>query len=165
MLKKFLSAALLFFAFQRLYSQDESNLTKQFKCFNQSAFSTLDFLISDRETGEYEPMAEWSERVSSSDIVRKKFPLEEDYQYVILLATEPGVDASALEIRNSAGEKLEYEYKVNDLDRNQITFFFTAPDDDIYQISFRTVTSKQPAVCMYMAILKGEIDPESGGQE
>src|SRR5437762_6188111 len=104
-------------------------------------------------------MAEWSEKVSSEKIIRKWFPLEEGFQYAILLSTEENVDATAIEIRDSEGDKLEYTFKINDLDNNQITFFYTPPTDDSYEISFRTVNSSKPATCMYMAIMKGEKDP------
>jgi len=142
------------------YAQDNEHLTKDLKCFERSGYTALDLLMSSREAGNYEVMAEWSEKVSSSEIVTKKYPLEGAFQYVIVLTTESDVDGTAIEIRNGRGEKLEYEYKVTDLDRNQINFFYTPPNDDIYQISFRAVNSHRPSTCMYMAILKGDPDPD-----
>ena len=116
-------------------------------------------MISTRRAGEYIAMAEWSEQVSSEKIIRKWFPMEEGFQYVILLSTEENVDGTAIEIRDSEGKKLEYIFKINDLDNNQITFFYTPPRDDKYEVSFRTVNSHKPSTCMYMAILKGDPDP------
>ena len=104
-------------------------------------------------------VAEWSEKVSSDKIIRKIFPLEGAFQYVFLLSTEENVDGVALEIQDDTGQKLEYITETSSIDNNQIIFFFTAPQDGNYLISFRTVNSRQPATCMYMAILKGEIDP------
>ncbi|MEO5674058.1 MAG: hypothetical protein ABIQ74_05375, partial [Chitinophagales bacterium] len=131
-------------------------LVKDLKCYNKYAFSVLDLLTSSRENGNYKTLAAWSEEVTSDQIVKKIYPLEGDYQYVILLSTEQGVDGTAIEIRNSRGEKLEYVYSVNDLDRNQITYFYTPPINDKYRLNFRVVNGHKKVTCMYMAILKGD---------
>lgn len=141
-------------------AQNTDLLVKDLKCFDKAAFASLDFLISTREIGgEYVPLAEWSEKVSSNTIVRKVFPLEGGIQYVIVLTTEEGVDGTAIEIRNGMREKLEYTSRLNDLDRNQINFFYTPPYDDNYQIGFRVVNSSKPSTCMFMAIFEGDPDP------
>jgi hypothetical protein len=134
-------------------------LTKDLRCFEPGAYSELDFLVSSRESGGYELMAQWSQHVSSDDIIKKRFPMESAIQYVILLSTESSADATAIEIRDSRGEKQEYEYKVSDLDRQQINLFYTPDYDDVYQISFRTINSHRARSCMYMAIMKGDKDP------
>lgn len=141
------------------FGQDLEHLTKDLRCFERSAFSALDLLMSSRESGGYVVMAEWSERVTSDRIVTKRFPLESTIQYVILLTTENGVDGTAIEIRDRRGERVKYEYKVSDLDRNQINLFFTPDRDDTYQLSFRVINEGKPETCMYMAILKGDKDP------
>ena len=141
------------------YAQHTDHLVKDLNCFDKAAFNALDLLISSRSIGEYVPVAEWSEKVNSKTIVKKIFPLEGGVQYVIVLTTEEGVDGTAIEIRNSLREKLEYTSKLNDLDRNQINFFYTPPYDDRYEISFRVVNSHKPATCMFMAIFEGDPDP------
>ena len=142
-----------------LFGQDMEHLTKDIRCYDKVAYSALDLLVSSRESGGYQLMAEWSQRVSSGDIIRKKYPLEGGVQYVILLTTEQGADGTAIEIKDSRGEKQEYESKVTDLDSNQINIFFTPDRDDTYQILFRLVNNHKPQTCMYMAIMKGEKDP------
>jgi len=141
-------------------AQNIDNLVKDLKCYDETAFNAIDMLISSRSAGEYDPVAEWSEKVSSDKIVQKVFPLEGGIQYVIVLTTEENVDGTAIEIRNSLGEKLEYVSEVNDLDRNEINFFYTPPYDDKYRISFRVVNSHKPLTCMYMGIFEGEPDPQ-----
>jgi len=162
MLKFFSCFLIMLLISSRQYAQDMEHLTKDLECFDRTAYSNLDLLISSRESGGYEAMAEWSKKVSSDEIVRKRFPMEGGFQYVILLTTEENVDATAIEIKDSRGEKLEYEYKISDLDRNQINFFYTPPHNDVYQILFKTVNAKKLSTCMYMAILKG--DPDSQEQ-
>ncbi len=142
------------------YSQDMENLTKDLKCFDNAAFSEMDLLVSSRSAGEYEVMAQWSEKVSSDDFVKKRFPLEGGFQFVIILTTENGVDGTGIEIRNSRGEKIDYIYKIDELDNNVINFFFTPPLDDVYSIIFRTVNTHKASSCMFMAILKGEEDSQ-----
>jgi len=142
-----------------LFAQDNEHMVRDLKCYNQSAFRALDLLLSSRETGDYEVLAEWSEKVSSNKIVNKIYPLEGAFQYVIILTTEEGIDGSAIEIRDAEGNKIEYVSRIDDLDKSQINFFFTPPVDDIYQISFRVVNGSKPTTCMYMAIMKGEKDP------
>lgn len=158
-MKKNSLVAFLLFACTFTHAQRSDELVKDLKCFDKSAFTSLDLLISSRGSGEYEPLAEWSEKVTSKTIVRKVFPLEGGIQYVIVLTAEEAVDGTAIEIRNSLGDKLEYTSKVNDLDKNQINFFYTPPYDDNYQISFRAVNSQKATTCMFMAILEGDPDP------
>ena len=158
MMKKIGSILFFIFLAASLHAQDLEHLTKDLKCFDRVAYSALDWMLSTRDAGGYETMAEWSQKVSSNEIVRKKFPLEGGFQYVIILATESDVDATAIEIKDSRGQKLEYESRISDLDRNQINFFYTPPSNDIYQILFRTVNIKKSTTCMYMAIMKGGAD-------
>ena len=159
MKKIFFVSSLLLVACLFAHAQTIDLLIKDLKCYNETAFNAIDLLISSRSAGEYNPLAEWSEKVSSDKIVRKVFPLEGGIQYVIVLTTEENVDGTAIEIRNKMGEQLEYYAEVNDLDRNEINFFYTPPYDDNYQISFRVVNSHKPLTCMYMGIFEGEPDP------
>jgi len=158
-LKKNSLIAFLLLASTFTYAQHTDHIVKDLKCFDKSAFTSLDLLISSRESGEYVPVAEWSEKVTSNTIVRKIFPLEGSIQYVIVLTAEEGVEGTAIEIRNSMGEQLEYTSKVNDLDNDEINFFYTPPYDDAYQISFRLVNGHKATTCMFMAIFEGEPDP------
>jgi hypothetical protein len=135
------------------------DLVKDLRCFDAGAYTTMDLLINSRKSGEYLVIAQWSENVSTEQTIRKKFPLEGDFQYAILLATEFNVDATAIEIRDAQGKKLEYEYKITDLDRNQINFFYTPPYSGAYFLAFRTVNTSKAATCMYMTVMKGEKDP------
>jgi hypothetical protein len=159
-LKKNSLVAFLLFACTFTHAQHTDHLVKDLKCFDMSAFSSLDLLISSRESGEYVPIAEWSEKVTSNTIVWKIFPLEGGIQYVIVLTAEEHVEGTAIEIRNGLGEKLEYTSRLNDLDKNQINFFYTPPYDDAYQIGFRQVNSHKSATCMFMAVFEGDPDPQ-----
>ena len=136
-------------------------MTKDLKCFDQTGFTTLDMMLSDRESGGYLAVAEWSERVSSSQIVRKKYPMEGGIQYMLIVATEQKVDAVGIEVRDSHGTKLEYTHTINELLKNQISLFYTPPYDDDYELSFRVVNSNKPLTCLYMAIMKGDPDPDA----
>lgn len=159
-LKKNSLFTLLFLLCTLARAQDIDHLVKDLKCYDETAFNAIDLLISTRSAGEYDPLAEWSEKVSSDKVVKKVFPLEGGIQYVIVLTTEENVDGTAIEIRNSLGEKLEYTSKVSDLDRNEINFFYTPPYDDNYRISFRVVNTHKPTTCMYMGIFEGDPDPQ-----
>jgi len=159
-LKKISLLLILLSASAFIHAQDEDHLVKDLKCYDETAFNAIDMLISTRSAGEYEPIAEWSEKVSSDKIVKKIFPLEGGIQYVIVLTTEANVDGTAIEIRNGMGEKLEYTSTVDGLNKNEINFFYTPPYDDTYQISFRAVNSHRPTTCMYMGIFEGDPDPQ-----
>ena len=158
-LKKNSIIILLLFACTFAYGQNTDHLVKDLKCFDKSAFTSLDLLISSRGSGEYVPLAEWSEKVTSNAVVRKIFPLEGGIQYVIVLTAEEGVEGTAIEIRNGLKEKLEYTSRLNDLDKNQINFFYTPPYDDNYEIRFRLVNGHKSPTCMFMAIFEGDPDP------
>lgn len=131
-----------------------------FKCFNKGAYQTFDFLKSTRSYGGYEPENEWSQALSSGQILRKNAELDGGRQYVILLATEKGCDATAIEIRDELGVQQEYIYKISELDKDEITLFYTPVSDGNYQIYFRVLNSKQSLSCTYIAVLEGQLDPE-----
>jgi hypothetical protein len=155
-MKKFFAILFSCFVFQNVFSQDMEDLTKDLKCFDKSAYEELDLLVSSRDAGEYVVLGEWSQNVTSDQVISKRFPLEGDFQYAIILSSEDGVDGTGIEIRNKRGEKIEYVSKVNEMDNSIINFFFTPPLDDLYSIRFRTVNSHKSSTCMFMAILKGE---------
>ena len=159
-MKKISLLLILLSVFAFTHAQDEDHLVKDLKCYDETAFNAIDLLISTRSAGEYEPIAEWSEKVSSEKMGKKIFQLEGGIQYVIVLTTDANVDGTAIEIRNGMGEKLEYTTTVGSLNKNEINFFYTPPYDDAYQISFRAVNSHKPTTCMYMGIFKGEPDPQ-----
>jgi hypothetical protein len=158
--KKYLSLIVITLISAIAYAQ-EIKLHKDLKCFDQTGFTTLDMLVSSRESGGYVAVAEWSEQVSSSKIVHKTYHLEGGIQYALIVATEQQVDATGIEVRDSRGTKLEYVNTINDLSKNQITFFYTPPYDDNYELSFRVVNSNKPLTCLYMAIMKGDPDPDA----
>ena len=139
--------------------------TKDFRCFNQSAYTAFDFLKTTRSYGNYETEEEWSKQLSSEDIEKKFLELDGGRQYVIIIAAEEGVDGTAIEVRDMMGTVFEYVFRINELDNNFINLFFTPGIDDVYQIYFRVVNSKKSHTCTYMAILKGDIDPEEGIEE
>src|SRR5580765_5305203 len=114
-----LTVFLLLIAVSNLFAQGPTG--KDFKCFNKNAYTDFDLLKTTRTYGDYEPEDEWSEKLTSDKILKKNVELEGGRMYVILLATEQNVDATALEILDSEGIQLEYEYKISDLDNNQIT--------------------------------------------
>ncbi len=155
-MKKIICGFLLFTLSQNVFAQDMESITKDLKCFDRKAFSELNLLVSSRGSGEYKMLAEWSQNVASDQQIRKRYTFEGGFQYVIILSTETGVDGTGIEIRNNRGEKIEYIYKIDELDNNIINLFFTAPLDDVYSIYFKTVNSHKASTCMFMAILKGE---------
>lgn len=134
-----------------------------FKCNNAQIYAAYDLLKTTRSYGNYEPQQEWSQQLASSDIIRKDVELEGGRQYTILLVTRQGVAATGIEIRDQYGFPLVYESKVAELDRGQINLFFTPDFDGYYQIYFRVLDSAP--VCTYMAVLKGDLDPEYGIDE
>ncbi|MCY7411144.1 MAG: hypothetical protein LH473_12800 [Chitinophagales bacterium] len=155
-MKHFIAIIFLFTLSQNVFAQDMESITKDLKCFDMKAFYELYLLVSSRGSGEYEMLAEWSQNVTSDQHIRKRYTFEGGFQYVIILSTETGVDGTGIEIRNNRGEKIDYIYKIDELDNNIINFFFTPPLDDVYSIYFRTVNSHKASTCMFMAILKGE---------
>ncbi len=136
---------------------------KEFKCTDQQIFATYDLLKTTRSYGNYDPQNEWSQELSSEQIIRKSVELEGGRQYAILLVTRKDVDATGVEIRDQYGFQLEYVYKVTELDKGQINVFYTPDVDGIYQLYFRVVDNAP--VCSYMAVLKGDLDPEFGIDE
>ena len=159
-----LAGLLVLIRFDFSFAQSQST-DKDFKCFEKGAYTAFDLLKTTRTYGDYETEDEWSERLTSDKILKKNIELEGGRMYVILLASEEDVDGTALEIHDSDGTQLEYEFKITDLDNNQINFFYTPDRDDVYQLFFRVVNSHKDATCTYMAVLKGEMDPFSGVQE
>ena len=133
--------------------------TRDFKCFDKEGYHSFDLIKTTRTYGDYTVDEEWSELLTDPKILKKNVELEGGRMYAILLATREGVDATALEIHDSEGTKLEYTYKISDLDNNQITFFYTPDRDDIYQLYFRVINSHSESTCTYMAVLEGELDP------
>ena len=136
---------------------------KDFQCIDQQVYSAYDLLKTTRSYGNYEPQHEWSQILSSDDIIRKAVELEGGRQYTILLVAPKEVTATGIEIRDQYGFQLEYVYKVTELDRGQINLFYTPDVDGTYQLFFRMLHSN--AVCSYMAVLKGDLDPEFGIDE
>lgn len=136
---------------------------KEFKCMDQQLYATYDLLKTTRSYGNYEPQNEWSQLLTSDDIIRKTVVLEGGRQYTILLVAPKDVTATAVEIRDQYGFQLEYVYKVTELDKGQINLFYTPDADGTYQLLFRVLHTG--AVCSYMAVLRGDLDPEFGIDE
>lgn len=136
------------------------DVTKSFSCNDADAYHNFDLEIYSRSAGDYEPQDEWSEKMESDKILKKQVELAGDYQYVFLLNAENKVDGVGLEIRDNTGEKLEYDYKLNEPDNNELTVFFTPPNDGIYNLLFRVIGKNNQSVCTYMAVLKGEPDDD-----
>lgn len=158
MKKLFLILTLIVHGFS-LFAQSDY-LVKDLQCYEPSAYAAFDLLSTTREYGEYEPMAIWSRKISSGDIVEKFYPLEGGIQYAIILATEDGVDATAMEIRDKEGNQVEYLFKINELNNNQINFFYTPSRDDTYRFYFRVMNRQKSSSCLYMTILKGGVNIE-----
>lgn len=136
---------------------------KEYKCMDQQIYATYDLLKTTRSYGNYDPQNEWSQELTSDQIVRKSVELEGGRQYAILLVTRKDVAATGVEIRDQYGFQLEYVYKVNELDKGQINVFYTPDVDGIYQVFYRVVDTTP--VCSFMAVLKGDLDPEFGIDE
>ena len=147
------------FAFSQ---QKESN---EFKCFDKNVVTAFDFLKTTRSFGNYEVEEEWSRFLSSDKIEKKLVELDGGRQYTFLVVAEPGVDATALEIRDLSGVQVEYVYKINEMDNNEINFFYTPLNDGIYQVLYRVVNSAKIYTCTYMAVLKGDPDPDLSDEE
>ncbi|MEO6440986.1 MAG: hypothetical protein ABIO46_03410 [Chitinophagales bacterium] len=130
---------------------------------DQQVYATYDLLKTTRSYGNYDPQNEWSQSLTSVDIVRKSVELEGGRQYAILLVTRKDIAGTGVEIRDQYGYQLEYVYKVTELDKGQINLFYTPDADGIYQIYFRVIDSSP--VCTFMAVLKGDLDPEFGIDE
>ena len=140
-----------------------SRKQKDFQCTDPQIYATYDLMKTTRSYGNYEPQNEWSQSLTSGDIIRKSVELEGGRQYTILLAAHNKVSGTSVEIRDQYGFQLEYVYKVTELDRGQINLFYTPDIDGTYQIYFRVVHAEP--VCTYMAVLKGDLDPEFGIDE
>jgi hypothetical protein len=162
MLRSFVILFLSFLSIASYSTAQVSEKNKDFKCNDIIVYESFDLLKSTRSYGNYDPEEEWSEYLTSGKIIRKRVDLDGGRQYTILLVTEKSVDASAIEIRDDMGLQLEYVFKINELDREQINLFYTPVNDGTYQIYFRVINSRQPASCTYMAILEGDLDPEYG---
>lgn len=160
MLRIFFSTILLFPLTSGVAHAQERLNKDDFKCFDKGAYASFDFLETTRSYGNYEPEEEWSQKITSGQIVRKSVEMEGGHQYTILLATENGAEATAIEIRDDTGMQLDYTYKINELDKDQINLFFTPDGDGTYLLYFSVVNPKQSSSCTYMAVLKGDIDPE-----
>jgi hypothetical protein len=152
----FLSVSLIEFFIIPVRAQTS---TRDFKCFDKGGYRSFDLIKTTRTYGDYTVDEEWSELLTDSKIFKKNIELEGGRMYAILLATREGIDATALEIHDSEGTKLEYTFKISDLDNNQITFFYTPDRDDVYQLFFRVINSHNETTCTYMAVLEGELDP------
>lgn len=130
---------------------------------DEQIYATYDLLKTTRSYGNYDPQNEWSQSLTSSDIVKKSVELDGGRQYAILLVTRKDVEGTGIEIRDQYGYQLEYVYKVTELDKGQINLFYTPDTDGIYQLYFRVIDST--SVCTFMAVLKGDLDPEFGIDE
>ncbi|MBK9732297.1 MAG: hypothetical protein IPO83_13625 [Chitinophagaceae bacterium] len=136
---------------------------RSFQCMDQKTYASYDLLKTTRSYGNYDPQNEWSQLLSSNDIIRKSVELEGGRQYAILLVADNNVEATAIEIRDHYGIQLEYLYKVTELDKGQINLFYTPDADGYYQIYFRVIDGTPG--CVFMAVLKGDLDPEFGIDE
>jgi hypothetical protein len=151
---------LFIFSAQLAFAQND-NVTKSFSCNDAGAYHDFDLQIYSRSTGDYEPQYEWSEKLVSNKILKKQVALLGDYQYVFLLNAANNVDGVGLEIRDNTGEQLEYDYKLNEPDNNELTVFYTPPGDGVYYLLFRVIGKNDQPVCTYMGVLKGEPDDDS----
>ncbi|MCS6916830.1 MAG: hypothetical protein RMK52_08485 [Chitinophagales bacterium] len=133
---------------------------KDLQCTHAEVLKQVDLLVSTRSFGEYRTMAMWSQQLSSDQIMRRRYPMEGGYLYVAIVSAPQGIDALALEIRNSYGEKIEYVTKITELDNYLINHFFTPPDDDIYQFNVRVINRNSNRSCVCLVLMKGEEDPD-----
>jgi hypothetical protein len=147
------------FAFSQ---QKESN---EFKCFDKNVVTAFDFLKTTRSFGNYEVEEEWSRFLSSDKIEKKLVELDGGRQYTFLVVAEPGVDATALEIRDLSGVQVEYVYKINEMDNNEINFFYTPLNDGIYQVCIESLILRKFIPARIWLFLKGDPDPDLSDEE
>lgn len=132
---------------------------RDLKCTDAEVMANVDLLTSTRQYGEYRVLGMWSQAVTADEVMRRRYPMEGGVLYVVIVSAPKGVDALALEIRNSYGEKIEYVTKITDLDNHILNHFFTPPDDDLYLMSARVIHKKRPRSCLFLVLMKGENDP------
>ncbi len=139
-------------------AQYGDRLIKRLHCTNTYISQQLDLLVSTRAFGEYEPVAVWSSALGSNDFLVGTYELESDVMYVILVCTEPHIDALGLEIRDERGVLLEYIPKITDLDRNILNHFFVPMYNGRYHFQVRVQNRNKPRTCSYLMLLQGEED-------
>ncbi|MCS6991856.1 MAG: hypothetical protein NZL95_08340 [Chitinophagales bacterium] len=137
----------------------EERPRKDLRCTDKEVLANLELMTTTRTYGGYQTMGLWSEALSSEEILRRRYPMEGGILYVAIVTAPKGINALALEIRNSYGEKIEYVTQFNELDNHLINHFFTPPDDDIYVLSVRVINRKSARTCVGLALMKGEDDP------
>ncbi len=137
-------------------AQYGDRLIKRLHCTNSYIGQQLDLMVSTRAFGEYEPVAVWSSALSHLDLLVGTYELEGDVMYVVLVCTEPHIDALALEIRDERGELIEYVPKITDLDKNILNHFFVPMYDGRYQFLVRVQNRNKPRTCSYLMLLRGE---------
>jgi hypothetical protein len=129
-----------------------------FECTNQVASFHFDQLTSTRSHGNYEIEEAWSRQLSSSETEKMLMELEGEVQYVFILSTDKSARASAIEVRDEYNTVVDFLFRVNEPDNSYVNLFFTPMSDGIYQILYKVIHDH--SACTYMAILKGDPDPD-----
>lgn len=153
-MRLFYPAILLLFVFQNSFSQSLKNSST-----NQS----MDEVVSSFLQSDYEVATNFQVTLQSDKSYKTILKLQSNFSYVIVLCTQSGIQAGAIELRDDNGIVVAYEQKVNEPNNNQVTLEYDAGYDGSYTASFKMIDDKRSNCSANICVLQKEDDSTNNG--